>query len=317
MSSDAKRPAAEVRPIAEALVALLRPHTEWIDIAGSLRRGAKQVGDIEVVAIPLPSFYEFTDAMIDQGDAAKARYGAKQMTRWGKKLRGLIFRDVKCELYLVDHDNRGFLYWLRTGPDNAQDRANTFVVTKIKYGHAPFRIEGGYVWIGQEKLRVETERDWFDLLGIPYLEPGERSVKTYTRLFAKGHRGGDVNRFRVQQQRLFSFQDTREVELSTGDPGIGSKKKQTKPFDWEAPWLLPDGSVWLYTGYGQFAAASIEDKRVLAHLEWLRQYPSLRESEQRRLQSWLDFRALDRRWHALAGVMSEIVDIFSEHLYAV
>ena len=42
----------EATAIAERVVEILRPHCDRIEVAGSVRRGKPEVGDIEVVCIP-------------------------------------------------------------------------------------------------------------------------------------------------------------------------------------------------------------------------------------------------------------------------
>lgn len=63
MSSGIRVPAGEAQAVAAVLTARLRPFCERIEVAGSLRRGAADVGDLEVVAIPRTS----TEA-VDRGD---------------------------------------------------------------------------------------------------------------------------------------------------------------------------------------------------------------------------------------------------------
>ncbi len=52
MSPGPKMPLAPARRLAEALVRELEPACERIEIAGSIRRGADHVGDLELLAIP-------------------------------------------------------------------------------------------------------------------------------------------------------------------------------------------------------------------------------------------------------------------------
>src|SRR5215471_6986088 len=52
MSEKRHWPAALARKVAEQLVAELAPRCERIEIAGSLRRGKAEVGDIEILYVP-------------------------------------------------------------------------------------------------------------------------------------------------------------------------------------------------------------------------------------------------------------------------
>ena len=52
MSEGPRIPRARALMLAQGLIETLRPHCERIEIAGSLRRGKPDVGDIELVCIP-------------------------------------------------------------------------------------------------------------------------------------------------------------------------------------------------------------------------------------------------------------------------
>lgn len=55
MSGTERVPAEEARKVAEQLIYHLAPVREHITIAGSLRRGKPDVGDIELVAMTSPA----------------------------------------------------------------------------------------------------------------------------------------------------------------------------------------------------------------------------------------------------------------------
>ena len=52
MSNKQRWPATTARKVADALAAELTPRCERIEIAGSLRRGKADVGDIEILYVP-------------------------------------------------------------------------------------------------------------------------------------------------------------------------------------------------------------------------------------------------------------------------
>lgn len=60
--------AREARAIAEALVEEMRPFCERIEIGGSLRRQAREVKDIELVAIPKMERVEFTPNLFGESE---------------------------------------------------------------------------------------------------------------------------------------------------------------------------------------------------------------------------------------------------------
>src|SRR6185369_17955116 len=97
------------------LVELLRPACECIEIAGSVRRGKPEVHDAEVVIIPTPDLLPLTDNLIEYGTAQYALYGEKRTKRWGQNYRGLLFKGIKCELFMANEENWGYQLVLRTG----------------------------------------------------------------------------------------------------------------------------------------------------------------------------------------------------------
>lgn len=196
--------AADVREVAAELQRMVAPTAERVEIAGSLRRGSATVKDVELCVLnPSADFYAMTDGMIAQGVAQKALYGATNSTRWGDRYRGLVFRGVRFELFAADSDNWGYIWWLRTGPGDA----NQYLVTQIKY-RATFNVHDGYVWHDYRKLGIGSERDWFALLGMPVVVPEHRSVHVYKGFIAgRNHRWGDPADFliveKAEQAELF------------------------------------------------------------------------------------------------------------------
>ncbi len=174
MSNDQRVPAAQARATAESLVTLLRPHCTSIEVAGSLRRGKADVGDVEIVVIPAPSLLNHLDKMVADGTAQKAVY-TDGRTRWGVNYRGLLYQGIKCEVFMADQYNIGAQLWLRTGPGDA----NTYIMKYCSWKRAPYRASDGYWWYGDNKLCIQTEAALFALLGMKYLEPAQRTEDAY------------------------------------------------------------------------------------------------------------------------------------------
>lgn len=170
------------REIVTAMVEILRPYCEKIEIGGSIRRGKPEVKDAEIVAIPKTSFLSFTDELVTSGAVEKALYGETKTTRWGDKYRGMLYRDLKIELFLTDVDSWGYIWWLRTGPGDA----NTFIMQWLKWKQAPIQAKDGAWWrLETHRLRIATEEDMFGLLKMPYIAPAERSVELYRKILNK------------------------------------------------------------------------------------------------------------------------------------
>lgn len=310
MSSTIRRPAAEVTVLVEEFTTLIAPHCAWLSVGGSLRRKKSEVGDVEIVITPKPSYFEFLDRLVESGTIEKARYGAKLTTRWGLKYRGLNYKSLRLELFCCDEDNRGYMLWLRTGPDNKADRANTTMMTAIKL-HAPFHVNEGYVYANERRLRIETEEDWFALIGIPYLPPEERTAATYTKLL-RGHAWGDPARFTERQHALIQASPAR-MEAPRG--AAPKKAKKAGVWDWEPPWLDSE-QVWIHVGYGEWELRDPADPLAQFMFVRLRGDESFRDAQRKRLQAWLDSRASRMRIARAESAMRQLIDILREVRHA-
>ncbi len=313
MSQGTKLPAATVQPIAVEFARLLQPACEWLAIAGSLRRGMNSVGDVEIVAIPGEDYLKHTDKLLADSVVSHAKPKG-----WGPKYRKMMFRDVKFDVFLCDEDNRGYIHFLRTGPAEA----NQELVTLIK-DKAPFVVKDGYVWSGEKKLRVNLEDDWFDLLGIPFIEPKNRSAGFYKKLLTdKAHRYGDPKQYlppEPKQVTMFTALDLEEFGYQAikrhedEQSGKDAKAKSTEAFEWCTPWLCSDGKVWVHVGYGEYEAMAQDDPRARARLSILRNVGAVRHGDKIQLESWLMLRAARMEREAkLANVLMQMVSVLRD-----
>lgn len=192
LSSSIERfPHADAMAAANAVVDLLSPHCQRIEVAGSLRRGSPDVGDIEIVCIPARGAV-FGSPF---GDSVR-RYLASAVTEragWRYRLdkRGRhTFGESNCYMrfehagrsYPVDifmaagPESWGALYFVRTGPQAfiqaACTRANRLGYSLRPYlgleKVEPSGKEGDIIWLHEE-------RAVFHALGMPWREPSERT----------------------------------------------------------------------------------------------------------------------------------------------
>jgi len=177
-------------------IGLIDDVAEAVRIAGSIRREKPEVKDAEIVLMPTAALYQRLDRMVVDGVIAKARYGDRNLTRWGDNYRGLMYRDLRIEIFTADPINYGWIYFLRTGPGDA----NQYIVTQMQ--RTPVRAQGGYLWHAdrwqrvkdgwdspdKRKLAVRTESMLFDVLGIVPIAPKDRTLERYQRmtLFGRG-----------------------------------------------------------------------------------------------------------------------------------
>lgn len=179
----------DAQAVVEEFAGLIDPVCSWWMVCGSIRRGKPIVKDAELVIIPAAALYQRLDRMVLDGVIDKAKYGDRHTTRWGEKYRGVVYRDLRIELFMADALNVGFQTWLRTGPGDA----NQYVMQKM--ARSRFRAKDGYmwwadhwkhdgkIWTAQDphKLAVRSEVQMFDLLGIIPIAPEARSVEMYER----------------------------------------------------------------------------------------------------------------------------------------
>jgi hypothetical protein len=152
------------------------------------------VGDIEIVIEPvvLSALLNRLDVLLEMGVIKQAPYGKLNSVRWGEKLRGCLYQDVKVEVFICDEHNRGYLLWLRTGDGNK----NAYVMQRLKHCHAPVRFHEGYGWhvsydskhsyfdqiLGYAKLGkliIPDEFTMYYLLGMQPIPAKRRNEKTY------------------------------------------------------------------------------------------------------------------------------------------
>jgi DNA polymerase/3'-5' exonuclease PolX len=153
--------------IAERTKELLAPYCERIEIAGSIRRKKPEVKDIELVAIPKP----YDVGLFESGIATV-------VNQW-KKVRGelpckytqrLLPDGIALDLFFANPANWGLIYAMRTG---SADYSHKVLATGwVKRGYESKR---GHLCINDEQVNIPEEKDLFELIGLPYLEPELRN----------------------------------------------------------------------------------------------------------------------------------------------
>lgn len=180
MSNETKRPYAEVHPIAHGLLAELSPYCERIEIAGSLRRERRFIGDVEMVAIPKID-HAFIDlfgqpsgsySLVDQW-LAKKRI---EPTKNGEKYKSFVWQGVKIDLFLVTPETWGCQFLIRTGSADFSHDIVT-VCQRWNFNFYDGRLYGPYFG---DALDTPEEKDVFKQLGIEYIPPQEREKGMYT-----------------------------------------------------------------------------------------------------------------------------------------
>lgn len=186
MSTTTKRlPLARAQQLANAIRDELAPGCARIEIAGSIRRRKPEVGDIEIVAIPKRSGGLFDDqSALDPLLAALEGTGRFVRIKGGDKYKQyeVVKAGVKLDLFLCEPETWGWIFMLRTGPEDFTKR---LVLAEQHGGCRPDHISfrEGRLWRRVETpghmtrdvpLDTPEERDVFEALGMKWVEPWDR-----------------------------------------------------------------------------------------------------------------------------------------------
>ena len=174
-------------PAAKEICARLAPACERIAIAGSLRRGKSEVGDIEILFEPRMSTRPdglFDTRIISVADEAIEQllhggYFAKRPNKngvfaWGEsnKLAIHTASGIPVDLFSTSEEKWWTALVIRTGSKETNLRlttgANKLNRTLNAYGYGTTDRKTG------ETTRATSEQDVFELCGVPYLEPKDR-----------------------------------------------------------------------------------------------------------------------------------------------
>lgn len=199
MSTATKRPRVEMELIAEELRELLGQACVKIEVAGSLRRGLPQIGDIELVAIPKIETYDEVDETDLFGTKKPVTYNLlwKALNGFFKgryRLQGDKYKSffwplrgageglVQVDLFTATPATWGWIFLVRTGSaDFSHHVAKS--LNKQGYTSKDGAIHKGNLELVDNKwqmvatgapIATPTEEDVFRLAGIPIREPRQR-----------------------------------------------------------------------------------------------------------------------------------------------
>jgi DNA polymerase/3'-5' exonuclease PolX len=192
-------PLAEARALAEEVVEMLRPACERIEIAGSIRRGKADVGDLEIVAVaktePTLNLFgertggernllnELCDRLMAQG-VLLLRLDKNGRAAYGSKYMRLTYRGTPLDLFATTPHQWGVIFLIRTGPADYSHRLVTPTTQQFTdsqgrrwWGLMPpgMNVKDGALWRGGQIIPTPEEWHVFRALGLAYLEPHERT----------------------------------------------------------------------------------------------------------------------------------------------
>jgi len=180
-TTEHKLPLAVAKNVAERFITYLTPYVSKVSVAGSVRREVDFCGDVEVCAIPKDEF----------SMSLAFPFGFKGLTINGERLKRFIYPEsgIQIELYLPQPHDYGRILAIRTGSSGF---AHYLMVEANRHGWIG-TVDGlrrkkecekkGSVWkiLPQYKTNptlppiFSTEMQFFELIGVNYIEPKQRS----------------------------------------------------------------------------------------------------------------------------------------------
>lgn len=176
---------------ANELFERLKPACDAMSVAGSIRRRAATVKDIELVVVPLPArgatLFDATATIGDPFEQPKNRVDLlverliaegfvawdDELKRRGRRYKRLRFGTLPVDLFIVERDSFGLQLALRTGPAEFSKR---LVTQQWKEGWLPddMRVQDGRLYRAGQRVAVPTEAAFFNAIELTYKKPEAR-----------------------------------------------------------------------------------------------------------------------------------------------
>lgn len=178
---------AEALAVAEKLKEELAPICDRIEIAGSLRRGKSKVGDIELLYVSKTEFQNdprdmFSKRLVALADERLEKWlcagiiikrpSIVGVTTWGFENKFAVHADtgIPVDFFRTDESRWWVALVIRTG----SKETNLKLATEAKRRGRRLIAYGQGVEVSGLVHRCISERDVFELCGVPYLEPQDR-----------------------------------------------------------------------------------------------------------------------------------------------
>ncbi len=169
----------KAKAIAEELKSLLEPGCQRIEIAGSIRRQKPEVGDIELLVIPkydgmLERVDCLNEAIVDlmRQEVLGSRRNKLGSLVYGPKNKLMLHlpSGIGVDIFSTTDECWAVSLVVRTGGAETNKRIATAALRKNWHWHAYGR---GFSTPNGEVI-CHSEREVFEAVGMPYLQPWER-----------------------------------------------------------------------------------------------------------------------------------------------
>jgi DNA polymerase/3'-5' exonuclease PolX len=186
MSAGDRIPLEKAQQIADQLLDEFYPFCERVVVAGSIRRGKKDIGDIELVAIPKLRAEEASlwgdvleVSLLEERLAQCEKSGWLRRVSGGPRYVKLVHvpSGLQVDLFVTTADQWGLILLIRTGP---ADWSQWLVTYARRVG---LHVCGGRLRVGllhadigcqAQAIPTPTEEDVFRQLGLTFEAPENR-----------------------------------------------------------------------------------------------------------------------------------------------
>lgn len=162
--------------VAETLSWLLAPACEHNQVAGSLRRQRPEVGDIEILAIPrCEGGIDFLDKAVKHlifNGILDYRRNKRGHPMYGPQNKYLIHvaSGIAVDIFSTTEEAWHVALVIRTGPKES----NVAIATAAQRKGWRLKAYGDGFDTPNGPIRCHSEREVFELVGLPFREPEDR-----------------------------------------------------------------------------------------------------------------------------------------------
>lgn len=171
----------QARDKADYIVNALAPHCERIEVCGSIRRKKQEITDIDIVCIPCldvekdmfgvvintfptPEFVRTVNSWTKIKGEPTGRYTQRELD------------GVKVEISMGTPANFGCLQIIRTGD---AEFSHMLMKRVLQCG---LEQRDGYLYNEDKLIPISDERQYFQVLNLPYIEPEDRNAHAFRKV---------------------------------------------------------------------------------------------------------------------------------------
>lgn len=158
---------------ANALLGLLSPFCQKIEIAGSIRRKRNLVGDIEILAVPVYSNFNFGlfSNPSQLNELKKYVTRAFECEKSGEKYIRFEYKGIPVDLFMTSLQDWGRMMAIRTGPES---HSKAIAKQWVRLGY--HGIDGRLVHDRTGEIpEFLTEKAFYQFLNWPHIIPEART----------------------------------------------------------------------------------------------------------------------------------------------